>query len=119
MPARAPAARDPEGGEPRRHPVAPAARPAGGAGRTRSRPVAALELLARAARARVVTADLGAAEPRFERRQGLPRRRRIADVARHPHPLELAHLVVVERQDELDRLRLSDGPRWGAGPAPP
>src|SRR4051794_19635162 len=68
--------------------------------------MAALVLLAGAAGAGIVAADLAAAEAGIERRHS---RRRLGDstqVAGGANPLQLAHVVVVERQHQLDRLRL-------------
>src|SRR6478672_11205899 len=68
--------------------------------------MAAFVLLAGAARAGIVAADLAAAEAGVERGQS---RRRLGDrpqVAAGADPFQLAHVLVVERQHQLDWLRL-------------
>src|SRR5436305_2713694 len=75
--------------------------------------VAALELLARAARARVVAAHLSSAEGGLQRGQRLRGRRSLSGVAGCADAVELAPIVLVERQYQLHRLGL-DRPRRGA-----
>src|SRR5205085_7020741 len=67
--------------------------------------VAALELLAGAAGARIVASRLPAAQHAPEVGHACGRRLDLTQVAGGAHRLQLAHVVVVERQDELDRLR--------------
>src|SRR3954471_13778048 len=76
----------------------------GGRETAASAAVAALELLAGAAGAGVVAPDLAPTEARAQGWQRLERGDRLAQRARAADALELAHVVVVEREHQLDGL---------------